>query len=152
MVPFGCRNLLENLPVVSHACKLEVLHDVRRFIHLIFSHPTAPKCRCGRVRMRSSSCGDLLLLIVGPNGTFLLLTPNNSQEPDDNECKLTVANIDSDAVSKMRRAKGATETEEPFKVLISQSIEFHLKGKKKCSGQQHLSVKRRMNFASAPFK
>lgn len=64
-------------------------------------------------------CSDPLLLIVVPNGTFLLLTPNNSHEPDDNECKLTVANIDSDAVLRMRRAKGATESEEPFKVLIA---------------------------------
>lgn len=97
------------------------------------------KCRC-RVQIRSSSCSDLLLLIVGRNGTLLLLTPNNSQEPDDNECKLTVANIDSHAVLKMRQAKGATETEEPFKVLISQSIEFHLKGKKKKVQRTEASV------------
>lgn len=71
--------------------------------------------RLGRLAARR--CSVPPLLIVGRNGTFLLLTPNNSQEPDDNECKLTVANIDSDAVLRMRRAKGPTESEEPFKVL-----------------------------------
>lgn len=71
--------------------------------------------RLGRLAARR--CSVPPLLIVGRNGTLLLLTPNNSQEPDDNECKLTVANIDSDAVLRMRRAKGPTESEEPFKVL-----------------------------------
>lgn len=59
-----------------------------------------------RVQIRSSSCSDPLLSIAGPNGTFLLLTPNNSREPHDNERKLTVANIDSDAASKNASGKG----------------------------------------------
>lgn len=96
------------------------------------------------------SCSDLPLLIVGHNGTFLLLTPNNSQESDDNECKLTVANIDLDAVSKMRQAKGPTETEEPFKVLISQSIEFPFIGKG--SVMDSSICQRMMNIVSSHFK
>lgn len=128
MVRFGYKNLLENLPILSRTLSIGGSHGRRRFIHLIYSHPAAERADV-RVQIRWWSCSDRLLLIVGRNGTFLLLTPNNSQEPDDNECKLTVANIDSDAASKTRQAKGATETEEPFKVLISQSIESHLKKK-----------------------